>query len=185
MVNILPLVVASIALITSALSLYSSFRLKDKEFKNDYYKKVLDNRLKALEAAEVIMYLFKSRSVSKADGKMHHKLLADLDRKETFYVALEDVLRYSIWYDVSLNEELKKFCGLIAKIINDTESITDRFELSEIAQEKFTEIQAQIHCIAHLSAESLLYLDDIKSFLERKKVYYLKVKGKPVTSIRK
>jgi hypothetical protein len=46
------------SVVAAALSSWFNYLLKNKEYKNDYYKKVIDKRIKALESVEVLVSLF-------------------------------------------------------------------------------------------------------------------------------
>ncbi|MDO7884295.1 hypothetical protein [Hymenobacter cheonanensis] len=102
---------AAIATVISTLiTSLISFFIKDKEYKNDYYKKVIDKRLKVYELLEAALIDLNSRTMDEGDSRPYLTIFGDTKRFEEAGGKLQDALQAGLW----LNQETL----LIAYTIN-------------------------------------------------------------------
>jgi hypothetical protein len=111
---------AAIAAVVSAIiSLIAGVILKGKEYKNDYFKKVIDKRIKAIEALEACISLFSSYYESTEGQVLYHTILVDDTGAEVFNEAVDEVKKYGIWYSPATAINIRKFSNFASSTLMD------------------------------------------------------------------
>lgn len=118
------LVAAIIAAIASLTSAYISFKSKDKDFKNDYYKKIIDRRLIAYEALEGVVAAFGRRrvidirtSVGISTQEVYAFFISDNEFDE-FNKRLIDLHDKTLWFSIELKKSILNIQLELARIGN-------------------------------------------------------------------
>lgn len=116
---------AIIAACAALASAFISFKTKDKEFRNDYYKKIIDKRLFAYQKVEsVIFSLSKTTSftIFKHDKPVGQGQICDIFQNHKdfvdFLLVLKDCLSHSVWLS---HEFIKELGDLHSNLIDGTE----------------------------------------------------------------
>jgi hypothetical protein len=106
------------------LSSRSAQELKDKEFRNDYYKKIIDRRLTAYESLEQLVAEFSKRriidvitSVGKGTHEIYAFFASDKDY-DTFFKLVNELLDRTLWFSVDLKKEVLNLQNKLAEIGN-------------------------------------------------------------------
>lgn len=108
-----------------ALSARSAQELKDKEFRNDYYKKIIDRRLTAYELLQQLVAEFSKRriiDVITSVGKGTHEIYAFFASDEdydTFFKLVNKLVDRALWLSINLKKEIFKLQNRLAEIGND------------------------------------------------------------------
>lgn len=109
---------AAIAAVVSAIvSGFVAIIIKDKEYKNDYFKKVIDKRIKALEALEVCTALFSSYYGTTKGENLYHTILNDDEGAALFNEAVDELKKYGIWYSKRTAGNILLFSSLTSSTI--------------------------------------------------------------------
>lgn len=165
-------VIAACASLTSA---YVSFKTKDREFRNDYYKKIIDKRLSAYQKVEgIIFQLSKTTSFTiLKNGKpfgtgvicnifQNHQDFID------FLASLKDCLSHSVWLSHDFINELGH---LHENIINSTEmfgsnpdaALTEE-QLAQMGTAFFDKVDGARLNMEILIRQEIMEIQDVKKF---------------------
>lgn len=132
---------AVIAAVVSALvSGMVALLVKDKEYKNEYYKKVIDKRLKAIEAIEACTYLFTARNYDLNEEKTWHVYFEEKVDGNAFSEAVGNMSKYSVWYSMPTIERLGAFTTCITSLLAQCEGKEEE-EIIEIGIDNYEEIE--------------------------------------------
>jgi hypothetical protein len=99
--------------------------LKDKEFKNDYYKKIIERRLMAYELLEKIVYSLSKRNVitlSTSVGICTHEIYSFFSFEKNymeFHEMTTEAIGKTLWYSVDLKNEISHLQNTVANIGNE------------------------------------------------------------------
>ena len=104
-------------------------QIKKIEFKNDYYKKIIDKRIIAYEKLnELIFDLHKFSSLSSNGNKKVYPLrFASIANVEELFEKIGDFHKTEIWISFSTVSIIHQYVDLLATIITDLRSNDDSF----------------------------------------------------------
>ncbi|MDY3338743.1 hypothetical protein PG279_06075 [Riemerella anatipestifer] len=129
--EIIKIVLASTVIsgiISAIVSYIISVRLKNIDYKNEYYKKILDKRLDAYQYLENQIAVMKTTVMDDEDGKAYHFVLGKgREGVVEFHRNLLLAMSYSLWINdktVKVMEELNQCFYLISLIDNKNEIIS-------------------------------------------------------------
>jgi hypothetical protein len=105
------------AVVSAAVSGLIALMVKDKEYKNEYYKKVIDKRLKAIEALEACTYLFTARNYATDGSKTWHVYFEKSINSDAYTEAVSNMSKYSIWYGMQTIKRLDDFTACITNLL--------------------------------------------------------------------
>jgi hypothetical protein len=98
--------------------------LKDKEFRNDYYKKIIDRRLVAYESLEKLVSSFSKRrildvktSVGMGTHEIYYFFESDAEYV-SFFALVNDLLDKTLWFSTGLKKEILALQHKLAEIGN-------------------------------------------------------------------
>lgn len=164
-----PVVVALIALVSSLFSVYLSFRLKDKEYKNDYFKKVIDKRIKAVEGAEKLLGLFSIVIAINNPPGLVYKYLGDFPiakEDDKFREYLHEFAPSSIWLSVRTEKLLQIFIERIVRVRAAAEKIASADAMGSHFMDAFDDLQRMKSGIHDSLSNDMATLYDVKSFFK-------------------
>lgn len=93
--------------------------LKQLDYKNDYYKKIIDKRLNAYDTlGELLHYFDKITEVMQEKGKEIHFDFKDKD-KDKIKVKISEVIKCRNWLDKETNIKVTDFVNYIENIIDE------------------------------------------------------------------
>jgi hypothetical protein len=100
------LIAAGASITTALITLFS----KNKDFKNDYYKRVIDKRLKAYEEIELILFSLRRtalvrRSIEGIDEEVGSIFMSE-QAFDAFTDSIQEVIKKGIWLSTQSREEL-------------------------------------------------------------------------------
>ncbi|MDO7849248.1 hypothetical protein Q5H92_22985 [Hymenobacter sp. M29] len=174
-------IAAFAALIAASMSAYVALKGKDTDFKNDYYKRMIDRRLLAYEQLESFMVLFNRRSpvlistsVGRSKQELYQFFLSD-EEFEAFYTRVQEVSDKTLWVSHDILTELYKLHMCLAAIVNGMGVQGQVF-----AQEQKLEVEKLIRAgiehdnelrgyklrISSLIRKELVEIADVKKFFE-------------------
>lgn len=165
-------IIAAGASLTSALI---SFKTKDREFRNDYYKKIIDKRLSAYQKVEGIIFsLSKTTSFTVLQhGKPVGKgIICDIFQNHRdfvdFLAVLKDCLSYSIWLS---HEFIKELGDLHSHLIDGAEMFSNEIgeelteqKLAQMGTLLFDKVDAARLKMEILIRKEIMEIQDVKKF---------------------
>lgn len=152
--------------ITSALiSYFISIRLKNHDYKNEYYKKILDKRLNAYQYLETQIAVMKT-TVMDEDANAYHYIFGEgTDGVIKFHQNLIIAMSYSLWINdktVKIMEDLNQYFFLISEI-NDKDEIVKR------AKRDYNKIADLRKKLESAVKNDLFNLHNLNNFIKEKK----------------
>ena len=167
-----PVVVALIALASSALSIYISIVLKDKEYRNDYFKKVIEKRIKAVEKAEMLVFLFGTTYGIEGSDKRYHCYMLDFADSNKLSDAIDAIAEYNIWYGNETGTLLVAFSSMIFPIIGEAKRLRGDSQPNAAWQthctEKYGIIETARAELSNSLARDMYTLHDVNGFFKAK-----------------
>jgi phosphate/sulfate permease len=159
-----------IATILSVLvSAIVSLLLKNLDYKNEYYKKILEKRLEAYKFLETQIAVLKS-SVLDDDGKPYYLIFEYGHEKfDEFQQNLFVAHAYSIWIDNETVNKMDELNRLFLKITRKLKDISDQ-ELIQIGKDNYHEIAKIRTELESCVRNDLLELYDLKAFRKSKAI---------------
>jgi hypothetical protein len=114
---------AAASLASSTITALVTWKSKDKEYKNDYYKKVIDKRIKAIESAEHLLSLFSSISLITENGEFYHSFFDNYEKYEKWENKIDDVSIFSIWYSEPTLQALMNLTKSVSTILEEIKNV--------------------------------------------------------------
>jgi hypothetical protein len=111
--------------------------IKEVDYKNDYYKKVIEKRVKAIESLEKMLSLFlTSTRISGSDNKFH-SCFEESDIENKFSIAIDEIVSYNIWYSNETASKLRKFSTSVLLIIDSASRVNEKDKRGFFVREHF------------------------------------------------
>jgi len=150
-------------ILSAIVSAIVSIKLKNLDYKNEYYKKILDKRLEAYKFLETQIAVLKS-AVLDEDAKLYHLIFAyDEDKFHEFQQNLFAALAYSMWINDNTVDLMEKLNGLFFGISRKF-SDHDKEKMISIAKDNYHEISQLRKSLEDSVRHDLLNLHDLKNF---------------------
>lgn len=161
---------AIVGVISALVSSLISLIVKDKEYKNDYFKKVIEKRLKAVESLEDataslrLHYLVKKQDDAQS---RYHAFLILPDSQEVFKNAVSAASRHIIWHSKSTRMAFGNLARKVSLVLRQSKELdeAERIELAiseyDLIDNKMTELHLSI-------ARDMLKLYKVEDFLNDK-----------------
>lgn len=157
-------------LVSAAVSGLVALLVKDKEYRNEYFKKVIEKRLKGIEAIEDaaaplrVYYLFVGK-----DGVVnkYHAFFMSLDNSEVFTKAVSNTSQYIVWHSGPTIKAFNNFTEQVSKIIRDGKNMDENARMQMAINEfkKISDIMAELRkCIT----KDMLTLHNVDVFFKHK-----------------
>jgi hypothetical protein len=156
--------------------------LKEKEYKNDYYKKVIDKRIKALDEVEKLLALFatsqrvtiRNREEVIERGSCYTYFHNNVDTLNSNELAFTFNKESSVlfWCSKTTSELVANFYNFLLDIIKGVNDATQVREAKMILYtRKFTVVKDKISQIEISICDDMKNLYDVEAFLEEKRAY--------------
>jgi hypothetical protein len=146
---------------------------KDKEYKNDYYKRVIDKRIKAVEALESYIGLFnigrKARHSTSEDEFTFHFIFSDENCGKQLSDAIENVSKNGIWYGVETAKHANKLSKLVGEAYTKFDNKNEQ-EIIKIAIEYYREIEGAKIEVQRSISNDMASLQKVEEFFRAKKL---------------
>lgn len=105
---------------------------KRNDYKRDYYKKVVDKRIKAYEQAEVFVACFDGESVDRATGKSWLTCCETLEDAKRTFEELENTNKYSLWLSKECNQCIQEINTVLYPLFRFDEKDEKNFKLHRL-----------------------------------------------------
>jgi len=160
---VLPLVsgAVSAALVSGLFTLLS----KQIDFAGEYYKQVIDRRIAAYAALEILIHSIKVAVHDPSDKQLYHLLFAKDDDYQGVYTQLHEVMSQSLWLSNATFDETR---ALNLLLFRNTSSTTGA-GLIAFGKTHYREIAEIRERLETHFASDLLNLYNVKSFLRAKR----------------
>jgi len=136
--------------------------IKDLEYRHDYYKKILEKRMKAYEAIEKTDTPF-LRNLSINSAKYHSCFRNKIETSKA-RSALREALDHAIWINTPILNELRNLNNCVREVAKYSDDNKRRL----VAIKYYREIRGLHFKIRKLLARDMLDLDNIEMFLRKK-----------------
>jgi hypothetical protein len=154
---------AASSVVSALIAGWFNLRAKHAEYKNTYYKMILEERLTAYKQVESLITEIKMAVIDDADKKPYHFVFSDKDGEKRIYSLLFTILSKSLWLSDELFEKGRDLNYLVyANKPKDG-------DLTHFAKENYKKIGQIRTEIENIRADDLLSLADIDSFLRSKR----------------
>ena len=172
------LIAAIIAALASLASAYISFKSKDKDFRNDYYKKLIDKRLSAhnnfekivSELSQVVDYRIKGKDDSMIEGQIF-AIFSNSKSFGLFMSEIQNTLQTRFW----LSKECIQDIGLLRNYLADVSSefydnTTKEFDEKKILKsgvKHHEQLNALRQSLVLLLRKEIIEVQNIDKFFEQ------------------
>jgi hypothetical protein len=158
---------------SSALAAQTATDLKEKDYQNDFFKKIIDKRLKAWEEAEALMGMLLNTKVDRGDGK---RLLHYFDDKEVFdkiLLSMRLLAGKSFWLGKEFSSHLRIFNRALTqarreciKLDEVGEEIIDEKMLYEAGKKHYLECVDLLNELVLILGRRIIVLHNIEDFFK-------------------
>jgi hypothetical protein len=162
-----PLVVAVFALLSSIGSLYMSFRIKDKEYTNDYYKKVIDKRIKAIECAEMLVAMFSTYCDTDSGDDYYQCYFEEDSKGKNLSIMADKTAAVSLWYSKRTDDNINDLITSAFAVAEEGETLKGA-EKEAFFASKFVDIEKKKDALAASIANDMYTLYDVEAFFKAK-----------------
>lgn len=151
------------SVIASLISLFWNYILRRMDYKNEYYKKIIDKRLEAYSYLETQIIVLK-HSVLDNDKLPYHRMFAsNIQEFYDFQNNLHIAISKGMWFNPETEIEMEKLNELFLKISFDLEKSTET-NLVEIGKKYYLEINKLRDVLEDKLRYDLINLHKIKPF---------------------
>jgi len=150
--------------------------IKELEYKNDYYKKVIDKRIAAYEILEEIISIFECfyANTQHAEAVYRHSCFLNSFTVSKAVQTICKIDRYSLWISQSISYKVLELNKIL--LAASSKSITDTLpedkdadnEIVKYGRENYEEVNKLRDQLKEIIAEDMLNLHDVGSFLKKK-----------------
>jgi hypothetical protein len=158
--------IISSSVIATILSSIISIKLKNLEFRNEYYKIVINKRLQAYEHLESIIARLKTSVLDEDDGKAYHLIFSYTAEK---YFEFIHELMITNSFDLWVNSDTKDKFGTLRNVLNQISfdfETSDEKELVKAGKDNYKrifELRNELETLVLSDVLSLHKIDKIKS----------------------
>jgi hypothetical protein len=153
--------------------------LKDKDYKRDYYRKVIDKRMKAIEEIEEILGQFTTYehiTITDKDGKVTEGKLHRYyrDNADALLIGNINILKndqsvFGTWCNNSTGKAIAEFINLIVDTVKDVNEVEkDPTKRLVSFSFRYNEIKEKLSEVESFIGQEMATLYDIEAFFKRK-----------------
>jgi hypothetical protein len=150
--------------------------LKDKDYKNDFYKRIIEKRLKAWEEAQELVGMLSTTRVSAKDGASLPGFFSNSSEFDKVISKIESTVSTHFWlgsdytnYLWSMHNRLlviRGECFFIDKRVVDGAYVIDNSLLLKAGKKYYTESNFMLDGLVKIIAKQIRELHDVESFLQ-------------------
>lgn len=154
--------------LSTIVSTIVAIKLKSLDYRNEYYKKILDKRLEAYKFLETQIAILKS-TVLDSDGHPYHIIFSyGKDELHQFQANLIAAFAYGMWVHKDTLAEMENLNQIFFKVSRKTENASvDR--VIEVGKEYYDQIATSRKNLEKLVRSDLHNLHNLKKFMKEKK----------------
>jgi hypothetical protein len=159
--------------IAAIVSASVSILVKDKEYRNDYYKKVIDKRIKAIEGVESMLALFSTATrIVQDDGIVfdfftHHPLIAK--ENDVFITAVESFAQYRIWLSPESIYHSQAFVAKVSALRSNAKKSASTLDLANHFINAHSEVDELKNKLEQSIADDMSNLHEVDSFFRARR----------------
>jgi hypothetical protein len=166
--NSLLLSIISSSFVATVASSLINLYLKRLDFKNEYFKLVIQKRLEAYEHIELIIANLKTSALDEADQKAYHLPFFNTSDWHDFSVNQATSNSYSLWLNATISEKLSELNTLMNQFRFDFD-ISNQEDLIKGGKKYYDAIATIRVELENLARTDVLTLYDFKG-IEKKRV---------------
>ncbi|WP_221389945.1 hypothetical protein [Dyadobacter sp. NIV53] len=157
------------SVLAATLTSLVNWLLQRNNYRNDYYKKVIEKRMSVYDEVSKVMGRLQIINVSPSNKKSHAVFL-DHNQYEDFAIMLAKASLEGIWLSNNCSKLLTTLNEFLYNTFRDIPEISDnkRLDSMNIAEKNFSEISRQRELIRDQILKDLLIMYEVKSFLKTK-----------------
>lgn len=146
-------------------NLFSEWQ-KRNEYKRDYYKKIIDRRLKAYEVAESLASCFDERAKDEENNYVFLSCCSTTENAKATFEALKNAEKYEIWLSRECQDCIKKLNEILLPLLIFDEEYEKRLKLNRIklSIDLCGNIEKQRDKLRNIIAKDMINLHDVDSF---------------------
>lgn len=170
-----PLVVATLAFISGLASLimswWSAYRIKQQEYKNDYFKKVIDFRLHGIKVIEEATALLRLRLITQNEKgeelRYHSFFTLEDDERSVFKDAVTKASHQVIWHAEPTAQAFTAFIQTVSLISKECRGL-DRGAREARAATEYEKVNKVLRALHIAVSTDMLILYDVEAFFKSK-----------------
>lgn len=156
-------------IISVIVSSLVAIRLKNLDYKNEYYKKILDKRLEAYKYLETQISVLKL-SVVGSDRRPYYSIFSHGEQKfYEFQLNLHAAIATGMWMNDKTSNLMDRFNDLFFKISNEISSPSNE-ELIEVGKKYYDEIGTMRAQLENSVREDLMTLHNFRALRKKSKI---------------
>lgn len=165
------LIAASLAamasLASSSLAAWVAWKSKDKEYRNDYYKKVIDKRMKAVEAAEEMLSIL-SMYKDADDGSGTYYEYFEMDSgPEMLASATKKFATLTTWSSRELVLQLRQLVEIVSAVCIEADRV-EKSKQQAIYVRRYPIVNSKLLEVQYLIGLEMEQLYDVKGFFRNR-----------------
>jgi hypothetical protein len=158
---------ATASLASSSLSVWVAWKSKDKEYRNDYYKKVIDKRIKAVEAAEEMLNILSMyKDAEDGSGTYHEYFEMDLG-PEMLTSATKKLASLTTWSSRELVLQLKQLVDIVSAVCVEADGV-EKSKQQAVYVRRFPVVNSELLEIQYLVGLEMEQLYNVKGFFKNR-----------------
>lgn len=154
------------AIVTALMSFFINIYLKKLDYKNEYYKKVIQKRIESYEFLENQIMKLKQATVDDYDGFAYHQIFAFGEKHyiDSMYPTIQ-ASAYSLWIKPSTCDVFNKLKATLINISFSLNDSTDRnADLIKVGKKYYKELGLMRDELEECVRNDYLNLHDIEQF---------------------
>lgn len=162
-------IVLTSSVVAAALTSGVNWFIQRNNYRNEYYKKIIDKRMSTYDKVYEVMSRLQSISIN-SQGKKMHGVLMHWEFYESFIVELTLASLQGLWLSSKFSLELTQFSALLYGIFgltNDGNPVSSE-KMEELAAANYDRISSAKDTIRDQMMIDLVSLHDVTAFLETK-----------------
>jgi hypothetical protein len=148
---------------SSTLAARTAQELKDKDYKNDYYKKIIDKRLEAIQSLEEVIGVFRAYGI--VDDMRFNIFIAENKDGVKYTAMFQKVINNYTWYSLETLKAVREVHQDIVNIFERTKKISEQQELLLFVESKSEVIGSGRDRLINCIGRDMHTLYDIDTFL--------------------
>lgn len=138
-------------------------RIKESDYKNDYYKRVIEKRIRAIELLEELLSLFLVSGFIQGTEKRYHLFFTDKENSKRLGVLIDKVSAAGIWYGTTTAIKIREFTRQFLTIESEANEL-DKAKRQEFIMDKFHEINDMVIGLQKGIAHDIYTMHDVEGF---------------------
>lgn len=152
------------ALVSAAISWLVSITLKEREYKNEYYKKIIDKRFALYESLSTLITLISVQINGKGVDRPYNIVFSSIEKYNEAKVMQLSILRQGVWLDSRTRNQLRELneCFRLVEESYNISDITDLIKAGKHYNQFLSDVR---HSLETQLRRDLKTLYDVSEFL--------------------